>query len=842
MIHKITIPVLGATSGGGGTDPGQWQSPMTSPGDLIVGGAAGTPLRLPVNASATKKLLTSVNNSTAWQTVSSLYNNASYTALIGDGVNTTINITHNMGTESILAGIWEATGLKRSVECTVSIISDNVITLHFTTPPATDSLRLTLVSSIFSSAVHSTPELPNQTGKNSKFLMTNGMLVSWEETLPSQVGNTGKVLTTDGNTPSWLSAFPDQASNADKFLMTNGTTVSWSYTPIWMTNPMNSPGDLIIGGTLGAAGRLALGTDHQSLTVFGTTVVWKTLVPAMSSGTIGKTLTNDGTNTLWQTFYQIPSIGGGTTNQILSNDGSLPQWINNTNPPNVTGQSGKFLGNDGTNSIWYSIYQVPSVAGNGGKILTNDGGSYTWQNLTSVMPSVTGNSSKFLTTDGTNISWAVPPSGFANPMTAVADLIVGGASGTATTLAHGGQDQVLTSLYSAGTWSLGWSSVLLNPMTTAGDIIFGGTSGVPQRLAAGTSGYFLQINGSTLGWAYNTVVPTPVGHNGQWLSSNGTTSAWANIPDQLPTQTSHNGHYLTTDGTNPSWATIPSGFANPMNTLGDIISAQTGGTAGRIGIGSTGQVLTVVAGGPAWAANVIGLPTQTGYNGRHLYTDGTNASWVQLSQVPSVTGNSGKFLGNNGSSYSWLDVPNQLPSVTGNSGKYLSNNGTSSTWVPYTGLPDQTGNSGKILTTDGSAAFWQSSSGGSATVLSLIPITVVSSTLTVLAKETKTVDITCKTAQILKITSDYACRIRIYATADSASADYNRLASLDPTGNHKMYLELILTSSNLTWTTSPVPTCSNGDVTRSTNIYITIENTSTSNTAITLNFDFLKME
>ena len=37
-----------------------------------------------------------------------------------------------------------------------------------------------------------------------------------------------------------------------------------------------------------------------------------------------------------------------------------------------------------------------------------------------------------------------------------------------------------------------------------------------------------------------------------------------------------------------------------MTTLGDIITADTGGTAKRLGVGSEGQVLKVVSGEPAW--------------------------------------------------------------------------------------------------------------------------------------------------------------------------------------------------------------------------------------------------
>lgn len=48
------------------------------------------------------------------------------------------------------------------------------------------------------------------------------------------------------------------------------------------------------------------------------------------------------------------------------------------------------------------------------------------------------------------------------------------------------------------------------------------------------------------------------------------------------------------------------GFTSPMTTLGDIIRATTAGVAQRLGIGTTGQVLTVVSGVPAWASPTTG--------------------------------------------------------------------------------------------------------------------------------------------------------------------------------------------------------------------------------------------
>ena len=50
-----------------------------------------------------------------------------------------------------------------------------------------------------------------------------------------------------------------------------------------------------------------------------------------------------------------------------------------------------------------------------------------------------------------------------------------------------------------------------------------------------------------------------------------------------------------------------SGMTNPMTTTGDTIYSSSGSTPARLGIGSTGQVLTVAGGIPSWAAASGGL-------------------------------------------------------------------------------------------------------------------------------------------------------------------------------------------------------------------------------------------
>lgn len=58
-----------------------------------------------------------------------------------------------------------------------------------------------------------------------------------------------------------------------------------------------------------------------------------------------------------------------------------------------------------------------------------------------------------------------------------------------------------------------------------------------------------------------------------------------------------------------SWTTSSSGMTNPMTTTGDTIYSSSGSTPARLGIGSTGQVLTVSGGIPSWATPSSGSMT-----------------------------------------------------------------------------------------------------------------------------------------------------------------------------------------------------------------------------------------
>ena len=67
---------------------------------------------------------------------------------------------------------------------------------------------------------------------------------------------------------------------------------------------------------------------------------------------------------------------------------------------------------------------------------------------------------------------------------------------------------------------------------------------------------------------------------------------------------------------------------------------------------------------------VEALPSQTGYTGRYLKTDGTTSSWQEVTALPSQTSNAGKYLTTDGSTASWAPVNASGPIILGLMGAY----------------------------------------------------------------------------------------------------------------------------------------------------------------------------
>jgi len=91
---------------------------------------------------------------------------------------------------------------------------------------------------------------------------------------------------------------------------------------------------------------------------------------------------------------------------------------------------------------------------------------------------------------------------------------------------------------------------------------------------------------------------------------------------------------VTTYYTGSAWANLDTtGMTNPMTTTGDTIYSSSGSTPARLGIGTTGQILTVAGGVPSWAtpsASASGMTLITSQ-------DFTTSSNISVNDVFSAT-------------------------------------------------------------------------------------------------------------------------------------------------------------------------------------------------------------
>jgi hypothetical protein len=117
--------------------------------------------------------------------------------------------------------------------------------------------------------------------------------------------------------------------------------------------------------------------------------------------------------------------------------------------------------------------------------------------------------------------------------------------------------------------------------------------------------------------------------------------------------------------TGSAWTNLDTtGMVNPMTTTGDTIYSSSGTTPARLGIGSSGQVLTVAAGIPSWATPASGTPAFVGcsltktidqsianntftlisWDSEVFDTDGFHDNSTNNSRITIPSGKAGKYL------------------------------------------------------------------------------------------------------------------------------------------------------------------------------------------------------
>jgi hypothetical protein len=268
-------------------------------------------------------------------------------------------------------------------------------------------------------------------------------------------------------------------------------------------NPLTQ-GSIILGGAGDISVELPIGAASTVLTSDGTTASWQ----PVSGGAI--TFQDGGAPVAGAPHTTVNFTGagvtasdaGGGTLDVTIPGGGVSDFVSLTDTPGSITANGVLIGN-GAGSALLNL-----GPGANGEVLTIVAGAPAWQpapsgfadpmttigdiiirdgtNTTTRLP--IGAASTVLTSDGTTASWQPAPSGFADPMTTIGDIIIRDGTNTTTRLPVGANGEVLTVSGGVPSWqpASGGSNVETITATTNG---FGQITGVTSSPAGWTVGF-----------------------------------------------------------------------------------------------------------------------------------------------------------------------------------------------------------------------------------------------------------------------------------------------------------------------------------------------------------------
>ena len=502
----------------------------------------------------------------------------------------------------------------------------------------------------------------------------------------------------------------DELHNVSAQSPTNGQTIVYnSSTSLWEKNTVSL--------TVGVNGTLPVANGGTGVTTStGTGSVVLSTSPTLVTPLLGTpTSGNFSSGTfVWPTFNQNTTGTAAnvtattnstlTTLSVLSLPGSQVSGNISGNAANVTGTVA--IGNGGTGATT----AVAALTALGAYPATNPSG-YGTGTVTSVAALTLG-------TTGTDVSSSVatgtttpvitlnlPSASAANRgLLTAADWTtfnskgsgtVTSVTGTSPVVSSGGATPAISLAASYGDTQNPYASKTANYILAAPD----GTSGAPTFRAI-VSADIPTLNQNTTGTAANITATS---------NSTLTTLSALSLPgSQVSGNISGNAANVTgtvaiaNGGTGATTAAAAYNAISPLTTTGDIVYEASAGTAARLPIGTTGQVLSVVAGVPSW--------TTSSGSGTVTSVAATVPSFL------SVTGSPITSSGTLAISYSGTALP-------------IANGGTNSTATPTAGgvtygtgtaiAYTAAGTTGQVLTSNGAGTPTWSTVGGLGTVTSV---------------------------------------------------------------------------------------------------------------------------
>jgi hypothetical protein len=284
-----------------------------------------------------------------------------------------------------------------------------------------------------------------------------------------------------------------------------------------------------------------------------------------------------------------------------------------------------------------------------------------------------------------------------------------------------------------------------SPVTTSGTLVFTlGTQSANKVFAGPTSGSaaqptFRSLVSGDLPAGTGTVtsvamtVPAFLSISGSPITTSGT----------LAVSYSGTALPILNGGTGQTTASAAFDALSPMTTAGDLIYGGVSGAGTRLGIGSTGNVLTVSGGNPVWSppatsgtvtSVAMTVPAFLSISGSPITSSGTLAVSYSGTALPILNGGTGSTTATGTGSVVLANSPTLVTPALGTPtalvGTNITGTGTGFTSGVTQALASATTTvnvssataptSGQILTaTSGTAATWQTPSGGSGTVTSV---------------------------------------------------------------------------------------------------------------------------
>jgi len=546
-------------------------SPMTTTGDMIYELSPGVSAALPIGT--TGQILTVVGGLPAWMTSSA-------------GTVSNFVFTNGGG----FTGIVTSPTTTPTLSLTGTLSGDVTGPLTATVFSAITNSTLTTLSAL---------SLPygQITGAPAAITALTG---DGTATGPGSVAFTLATVATGATTGS-STAIPVITFN-NKGLVTAVTTAS-----------VIAPAGTLSGTTLNAT------VVTSSLTTVGTigTGTWAGTAIAANHGGTGQTVYAVGDTLFASSTSALSKLTIGSTGQVLTVAGGVPTWATPTSGSVsnfVFTNGGGFTGTVTTPTTTPTLSLVGTLTGDITGSLTATVLSATSNTtLTSLANLVT------VGTIGTGV-WAGTAiaaihGGTGQTTYAVGDTLYASSTTALSKLTIGSTNQVLTVIGGVPTWQTPASggSVTNFVFTNGG----GFTGTVTTSTTTPTLSLVGTLTGDITGSLTATVLSATTNATLTTLSGLTTASALASVGTITAGTWNATTIAIAHGGTGQTTAAAAFNALSPMTTTGDLEYESATNVASRLPIGTTGQVLTVVAGLPAWST-LSGSGTVTNF----VFTNG----------------------------------------------------------------------------------------------------------------------------------------------------------------------------------------------------------------------------